>query len=339
MKISIITTVYKAENDLPRLLDSMMAQKSQELEFFLIDNGSPDNCGNICADYAKKDSRFKILTLDENVGYIKARNIGIQQVQADYIGFCDSDDFLEPGGYDRAIELIKKSSCDLFISSWNTVLGKSVKKNQLPYKNGVYRDQQITDIILPNAFGPVDGKGQLHGFAWKMIYKLECIKSKEITFVEALMPVEDQIFNIDVLRNCRTVYVDNHPIYNYVVNEKSITMKNVKLFDAKKSWGQIKLLYMYKKSRVSSEKELEASCNGTASSTYAFFLNAVKSNKNVIHASRVVLRTIDKNMLTEVRNHYSIRDKRITLTIDGLHYGYQWAVALIMKLLLVFRGY
>ena len=338
MKISIITTVYRAERDLPRLLDSMMAQNSQELEFFLIDNGSPDNCGNICADYAKKDSRFKILTLPENIGYIKARNLGIQQVQADYIGFCDSDDYLVPGGYDRAIKLIKESSCDLFIASWNTVSDKAVKMNQLPYKDGVYKDQQITDTILPNAFGPVDGKGQLHGFAWKMIYKLEIIKGKGICFHEALMPREDQIFNIDVLRSCRTVCVDSHSIYNYVVNEQSITMQIIKKFDVKRSWRQIELLYRNKKRRVLSDKELEASCNGIALSTYSLCLNAIKLNKNVFNASKSIYQTIDKDVLSEVKKHYSIRDKRVNLTIDGLYYGYLWAIALIMKLLLALRG-
>ena len=59
MKVSIITTIYKAEKDLPRLLDSMMALKSPELEFFLIDNGSPDRCGEICAEYASRDSRLR----------------------------------------------------------------------------------------------------------------------------------------------------------------------------------------------------------------------------------------------------------------------------------------
>ena len=98
MKISIITTVYKAEQDLPRLLDSMMAQKSPGLEFFLIDNGSPDRCGEICREYAKKDPRFTVYTLKENIGYIRARNLGIKVCDGDYVGFCDSDDYLEPGG-------------------------------------------------------------------------------------------------------------------------------------------------------------------------------------------------------------------------------------------------
>ena len=70
MKISIITTIYKAEKELPRLLDSMMAQKSSELEFFLIDNGSPDKCGEICRDYAKRHGRFKTFTIKDNIGHI-----------------------------------------------------------------------------------------------------------------------------------------------------------------------------------------------------------------------------------------------------------------------------
>ena len=74
MKLSIITTIYKAEKDLPRLLDSMMQQKSPELEFFLIDNGSPDRCGEIAAEYAMRDSRFTLYTIKDNIGYIRARN-------------------------------------------------------------------------------------------------------------------------------------------------------------------------------------------------------------------------------------------------------------------------
>ena len=106
MKVSIVTTIYKAEKDLPRLLDSMMALKSPKLEFFLIDNGSPDRCGEICAEYAKKDNRFFVRTLEENIGYIRARMLGVQECHGDYVGFCDSDDHLEPGGYDHAIREI-----------------------------------------------------------------------------------------------------------------------------------------------------------------------------------------------------------------------------------------
>ena len=102
MKISIITTVYKAEQDLPRLLDSMMAQKAPELEFFLIDNGSPDRCGEICREYAEKDPRFTVYTLEENIGYIRARNLGLEVCDGDYVGFCDSDDFL--GGCGRGCD-------------------------------------------------------------------------------------------------------------------------------------------------------------------------------------------------------------------------------------------
>ena len=83
MRISIVTTIYKAEKDLPRLLDSMMALRNPDLEFYLIDNGSPDRCGEICAEYARKDSRFFVLTLKENIGYIRARMLGLKECHGD----------------------------------------------------------------------------------------------------------------------------------------------------------------------------------------------------------------------------------------------------------------
>ena len=108
MRISIVTTIYKAEKDLPRLLESMMSLKSPDLEFFLIDNGSPDRCGEICKEYAKKDDRFFVRTLEDNIGYIRARMLGIRECHGDYVGFCDSDDYLEPDGYDHAFQVISQ---------------------------------------------------------------------------------------------------------------------------------------------------------------------------------------------------------------------------------------
>lgn len=250
MKISIITTIYKAEKDLPRLLDSMMAQKSPELEFFLIDNGSPDRCGDICKEYLAKDSRFVLYTIRDNIGYIGARNKGLSIVDADYVGFCDSDDYLEPGGYDHAIEILKKYNCDLYLTSWNTVYGNKVVKNELPYSCGYYTGSKVANDILPNAFGPANGKGKLHGFAWKEIFKSEIVKCK--SFIEELKPYEDQIFNIDVLSESSSVFIDNYPIYNYLVNQDSITAQITKHYDVQSDWRRIKLLYQEKSKRANS---------------------------------------------------------------------------------------
>lgn len=277
MKLSIITTVYKAENDLPRLLDSMMAQKAPELEFFLIDNGSPDRCGEICREYAKKDPRFTVYTLEENIGYIRARNLGIEVCDGDYIGFCDSDDYLEPGGYDRAVEKIKESDCDFYATAFRTLGSNWERVDLLPFAPGLYEDEAIREKLLPQLFGFLDGRFMLHGFMWKHVIRRSIVMAGGIRFYEPLKPYEDQLFNIDVMKHCRQVYVDNNAIYNYIVNEQSITAKMVENFDAEAEWQRIKGLYEQKLRRSENEAEHTALSNQALDNAYVMILNMVKS--------------------------------------------------------------
>lgn len=276
MKISIITTVYKAENDLPRLLDSMMSQDSEELEFYLIDNGSEDKCGSICETYAKKDPRFKVIHLEKNIGYIRARNYGIEHCTGDYIGFCDSDDYLEPHGYDCAVNQIKATLCDLYITDYRTIFSDHTQQQQIPYDKGLYEKDAIIEQILPQAFGNIDGKAQLHGFAWKQIFKRSLIIENGFRFIPELQPYEDQIFNIDVIQKCNHIYIDDNILYNYIVNEQSITAKLIENFDAKAEWNRMTLLYQEKRNRISNSVEREACCNQMWQSIYIFVMNMSK---------------------------------------------------------------
>ena len=286
MKISIITTVYKAEKDLSRLLDSMMAQKSPELEFFLIDNGSPDRCGDICREYAKRDSRFRVFTLRENIGYIRARNLGIQAVDGDYIGFCDSDDYLEPGGYDRAIEKIKETNCDLYLAAYKTVCETREQTTFLPYETGLYRGCAVQEVIRPQAFGRLPGRDVLHGFAWKQIVRRSIVAENGFAFMEVLKPYEDQLFNVDIIGKCNSVYVDNVIIYNYIVNEASITAQLYSKFNEKEEYERIRLLYCEKKRRVRQKIELEANCNESLEMLYECILAMIKQNTSMREAAR-----------------------------------------------------
>lgn len=275
MKLSIITTVYKAENDLPRLLDSMMAQKSPELEFFLIDNGSPDRCGEICREYAAKDPRFTVYTLAENIGYIRARNLGIEVCDGDYIGFCDSDDYLEPGGYDRAIEKIRETDCDFYAAAYKTV-GEEVRVDRLPFASGLYEGDAVRAQLLPQLFGQLPGRPMLQGFMWKHVIRRSIVTANAIRFYEPLKPYEDQLFNIDVMKRSRRVYIDDSIIYNYIVNQQSITAKMVENFDAEAEWQRVKGLFQQKLRRSENGTEHTALCNLTLWYTYVIALNMVK---------------------------------------------------------------
>ncbi len=300
MKISIITTVYNAERSLPRLLDSMTAQKSDALEFFLIDNGSSDKSASICEEYLKRDNRFKIHTLKDNIGYVGARNLGMQIIDGDYIGFCDSDDFLEPGGYDRAVEIIAKTRCDFYLAAYNAISDGRVAKHNPPYKVGLYQSDEIREVILPQTFGFLPGRGVLHGFAWKQIIRSRIVRENRIAFLETLKPYEDQLFNTDVISKCDSVRVDESVIYNYVVNEDSITARMLSKFDSEFEQERVFSLYAEKKKRALREIEREAGCNLCLERIYSCILNMVKQTRSIVKTAMTIRRYFDNNLADEI---------------------------------------
>lgn len=310
MKLSIITTVYKAEQDLPRLLESMMAQKSPELEFFLIDNGSPDRCGEICREYAAKDPRFTVYTLAENIGYIRARNLGIEVCDGDYIGFCDSDDYLEPGGYDRAIARIKETDCDFYIASYYQNNDGQEQLMPPPYAPGVYRTAEELDTIAVQAFGNMPGKGILPGFVWKHVYRRSILLKHGIRFPLNLMPYEDEVLNLQMILRCRCIVCDDQPIYHYVVNTASITMKLISSFDAAKSWALVEELYRQKDAAAVTDIHREAVCNEGLEMIYEYILLLCKQELTPAQMTRLFRSSTDRKFIQTVLRGCSAEQSR-----------------------------
>lgn len=91
--VSVIVPIYKVEPYLKRAVDSIINQTYSKLEIILVDDGSPDNCGKICDDYAKRDNRIKVIH-KENGGLSDARNAGLDIATGEYIAFVDSDDYI-----------------------------------------------------------------------------------------------------------------------------------------------------------------------------------------------------------------------------------------------------
>ena len=93
-KVSVIVPVYKVEEYLERCVRTIINQTYKNLEIYLVDDGSPDTCGELCEAYAKEDSRIKVIC-QENKGPSISRNVGIEKATGEYIIFCDSDDCME----------------------------------------------------------------------------------------------------------------------------------------------------------------------------------------------------------------------------------------------------
>ena len=118
MKVSVIVPVYKVETYLPVCLQSILVQSYRNLEIILVDDGSPDNCGAICDEYALQDSRIRVIH-KENGGLSDARNIGMAAVTGEYVLFLDGDDLWDdPYAIERLVERQKFTNADIINFSY-----------------------------------------------------------------------------------------------------------------------------------------------------------------------------------------------------------------------------
>ncbi|MGA4516237.1 glycosyltransferase family 2 protein [Solibacillus silvestris] len=115
--ISIIVPIYNVEDFLHRCVDSILNQTYKNLEIILVNDGSPDQCGKICEEYAKLDNRVKVIH-KENGGLSDARNAGIEVAEGQYLAFIDSDDWIHEEYIEILYELLRKTNSDISICNF-----------------------------------------------------------------------------------------------------------------------------------------------------------------------------------------------------------------------------
>ncbi|MGN0919431.1 MAG: glycosyltransferase family 2 protein, partial [Alphaproteobacteria bacterium] len=163
--ISLVIPVYKVEKYLPACLDSVLAQTFQEWEAICVNDGSPDGCGKILAEYGQKDKRFKIIT-QQNQGVSVARNEALEQAVGRYICFLDSDDELAPAFLEKMLTALKENQAD--IVSCEIQQGEDKKE---------WRELTSSFQVYQNPFEAYM-QGQLKTYAaiWGKLYKKETLK-------------------------------------------------------------------------------------------------------------------------------------------------------------------
>lgn len=118
--ISVIVPVYNVEKYLPKCLDSLLAQTWQELEIIVVDDGSPDNSWDIMQEYARRDSRVRLIR-QKNGGLSAARNAGVEAARGEWIGFLDSDDYVAPEMYERLYRAAVEQGAQMAVCSFTYV--------------------------------------------------------------------------------------------------------------------------------------------------------------------------------------------------------------------------
>jgi len=210
--LSVVVPVYKAEKYLHRCVNSILNQTLNDLELILVDDGSPDNSGAICDEYAKKDDRVRVVH-KPNGGAASARNVGIDIANGEYIGFCDSDDYLNVNMYKELLDVLKENNLDSITCLSNTrdesgnLVSSGISDKKLKHYNKV---EYIKKIYLWDADVSLCTR----------ISKTE--KIKQIRIPEKRR-VEDFFFTICLLHNLGKTSIYNYPFYEYTVNTNSVT--------------------------------------------------------------------------------------------------------------------
>lgn len=220
--VSVIVPIYNAELYLQECVDSLLNQSLQNIEIFLIDDGSTDHSREIISQYSKSDHRIKVI-LQKNAGPSRARNAGIDAAAGQYITFVDADDWVDRDAYLALYSKAVEQDVDVVFTPLHYQFPDSANDfvRNYPLKaNAVLNEQAIKRSILPDFL--YSGS---YGNPFK-VYKSDLIKQYGILFAEDRSLGEDWLFNMDVFTYCKTVVYVNTPYYHYrQINSGSLMRK------------------------------------------------------------------------------------------------------------------
>lgn len=234
--ISVIVPVYKVEDYLGRCVQSILNQIFRDIEVILVDDGSPDRCPAMCDEWARRDPRITVLH-QKNSGASSARNAGLRIARGEYIGFVDSDDWIEPEMYGKMHQLITENNADMVICE----MQRQGKKKKSVVERVELWDQKR---CLAHFFR-LNGEEDTHCI-WNRLIKKEILR--DFSFIEGKMNEDVHACYCFAVRCKKAVYT-NAQYYHYTFNVNGVTNNR---FTAKK----LDLLYMWDQVRKLVECEI-----------------------------------------------------------------------------------
>lgn len=210
--ISIIVPIYKAERYMRHCLDSLRNQSYSNWECILVDDGSPDESGNICDEYALKDRRFKVVH-KENRGVSAARQTGIDVATGQYVIHADPDDWVEPDWLKNFADCIHRIHADIIFSDY--------------YKDTIYNSKYVTqDLSGLSSYSIINRliNYKAWGTTWAYMVNIDFVRRNKICFLPNMSLWEDQYFTLCVLlANPKVAYIHKAGYhYNVFQNADSI---------------------------------------------------------------------------------------------------------------------
>lgn len=226
--VSVIVPVYNVEKTLDRCISSIVNQTYHNLEIILVDDGSPDNCPQICDEWAKRDVRIKVVH-KHNEGLGMARNTGMNNAKGDYLCFVDSDDFLDLTAVQKACQMICEFNADLalfgvsYIDSNGNIRNSVIPKTNISTVHG----EEIQNLFLADL---IDGwhkniryKG-LYFSAWSCFFSKKVIDKAAWRFVSERNIISEDFYSLLALyAHVNSVALIHEALYYYCENNQSLT--------------------------------------------------------------------------------------------------------------------
>lgn len=219
MKLSIVVPVYKVERFLDKCIESVLAQTFTDFELILVDDGSPDNCGKMCDEWAAKDDRIRVIH-KKNGGLSDARNAGIEAAKGDYIGLVDSDDYIKPDMFEVLVGNLEKYQADISMCGYADVYANRIRKDNLDRKVYEWNQEEAIYQILLGKLLSVHAVTKLY---------------KRRLFDNVRYPVgkvsEDAYIIMDILKQINKAVFTPYSAYYYVHRGESINTSKFKEID------------------------------------------------------------------------------------------------------------
>ena len=223
-QISIIIPVYKSEDKLARCVNTVLAQSFTDFQLILVDDGSPDNSGKICDDFAKKDDRV-IVFHNKNAGAAAARNAGIKAAKGKYIGFVDSDDFVAENHFEGMFSTAEKYLSDITMCDFLSV-GKNSSETVMHHgfsEGTVLNRSEIKSKIYDNIFYNKNTVGYFS--LWNKLFRRSLVTRNGILINEDMSFGEDMLFVMDCLKQTNSIAFCENAGYYYEMTEDGLFSK------------------------------------------------------------------------------------------------------------------
>lgn len=222
MTLSVIVPVYKAEKYLKRSVDSILCQTYSDLEVILVDDGSPDNCPQICDAYQKQDTRVVVLH-QKNAGVSAARNAGLDRASGEYITFVDSDDYIEPNMYASMMKTVQEYNCDVVLCDCVKEFSDHKELYTHDIRPGFYDKHQLQKEYYPHLLIMENVEYPATISNWLLVFKNDK-KFSNVRYIEGVRYSEDFLFGAQLMRQANSFfYMKGSAFYHYRMNPSSAT--------------------------------------------------------------------------------------------------------------------